>query len=1676
MRSNKARKQMFMVLLSWIVICSSLFPGMILGGQRVYAETDLSPTQVIQSTLPEQSVALDSSLSSPTSVESAVYSSPVSLPEGDVYSFDFGSGALAGGYLKVEADVAYSPENKYGFEDTSKVTGVDRGTSDALRSDFVVPQDTTFNVDLPNGDYTVSLFAGDSEGDTDIAIKVESIQKVQQTLKSAGQYLEMSFDLAMVDGQMNFAFSGSKPNINALVITKQPDRVANELPTVYLAGDSTVQTYDPYWKPQAGWGQVIPQFFSPEVTFKNNAIGGRSSKTFISEGRLDEILRAIHPGDYFLIQFGHNDATISVPERYASPADYKNYLKTYVEGTRQRGATPILVTPMGRRDYNTVTGQFNVSFPEYVQAMKEVAAELNVDLVDLSALSNAYFNSIGFEATRSVFLYMDAGIYAAFPNGSADNTHFQEYGAIQMARLLAGGVEQLSIPLSSFVQEIEQPTTLPAKPAGLVAGSISNAGAVLQWNKVENTDIYKIYRKLVTDAESAYTLVGTATVPTITLSGMAEGQSYTVRVSAVNGLGESERSDEITITTKSAQYRYDFGPVGSPVAAGYTEVNRNVLYTPELGYGLTSSTGMSDRDRGSATDNLRRDFVIYFAGTYEFKVDLPNGYYTVKTYTGDWIGSTKTNVAIEGKDYGTVSSGKANIAEKLYNQVAVQDGQMNLVFSGTTAHLNGLEITPLLQAPMNLKLNNLELNSDPVTAALTWDVMDGVAKYRVYRQATVASSSELLGETTNPTYVDATADIGMEYMYTVTSVDSTGLESVASNTLIVSMIDDSVPKASVPSGLTLQSTNKNDVTFTWNEDAEARRFNVYRSESPEGQYLLIGKATAALYKDTTILSTIPYYYKVSSVNAGGISEMSAVLKTPVVTTLYRKMEYLDRAPVAVKTEEGIFVSWRMLGLDPESIGFNLYRGEEKLNETLLTESTNYLDTAGTENSKYKITSVLNGVETLVTEEFGVWEKQYLSIPLQKPADDYTKDGQPYTYIAGDASVGDLDGDGVYEIVMLWSPSISKDNSQAGYTGLVYMDAYKLDGTRLWRISLGPNIRAGAHYSPFMVYDLDSDGRAEVMMKTADGTVDGQGTVIGNASADYRNSSGYVLLGDEFLTVFEGLTGRAIDTVSYDPPRGDVSAWGDAYGNRVDRFLAAVAYLDGEHPSVIFSRGYYTRTVLAAYDYRDGKLVKRWRFDTNDAGYGDFAGQGNHNLSVGDVDADGKDEITFGAMAIDDDGLPLYNTGLGHGDAIHFGDLDPSRPGLEVFDVHEHIDSKYGIEMRDAATGVALWGVYTGIDTGRGMSADIDPNYPGEEVWAATITNEQHIPITGLYSVKGELITNNIPSSTNFGVWWDGDLLRELMDNNRVDKWDSNSETTVNLLTAAGAASNNSTKANPSLQADLFGDWREEIMWRATDSSEMRIYTTTDMTDYRIRTLMQDPVYRLAVAWQNVGYNQPPHPGFYLGVGMQQPPAPEIEYVGSPQKATGSPGQPVLSNNNGHDTGLLDGDFQLTTNLWWGNNGTTYKLYEDGKLIDKQIMTDDSPVAQTMRTNISGKTNGTYTYTVELINAFGTTVSLPHVVTVKDASPAKPILSNDNWDGDGAYTVTMNQWWGTNGTTYRLYENGLLVDTQILTAKTPNAQSTFTLISNRAAGVYEYRAELLNEEGVTESEVMKVTVK
>lgn len=587
----------------------------------------------------------------------------------------------------------------------------------------------------------------------------------------------------------------------------------------------------------------------------------------------------------------------------------------------------------------------------------------------------------------------------------------------------------------------------------------------------------------------------------------------------------------------------------------------------------------------------------------------------------------------------------------------------------------------------------------------------------------------------------------------------------------------------------------------------------------------------------------------------------------------RQMEDLDRGLIAIKTNDGVFLSWRMLGHEYPKAEYNLYRGSTRINPELITGATNYLDPAGTLDSTYAVAPVIDGIEQALSDPVSVWAGNYRNIPLKRPAGGTVPDGGTYSYSPNDASVGDLDGDGQWEIVLKWDPSNSKDNSQSGYTGNVILDAYEMNGTFLWRINLGINIRAGAHYTQFMVYDLDGDGIAEIACKTAPGTKDATGNYLqlgpaagANHTADYRNSSGYVLSGPEYFTIFDGSNGHELATTSYVPARGSVTDWGDDYGNRVDRFLACVAYLDGQKPSVVMCRGYYRgrnpykgRTVLAAWDYRNGTLTHRWTFTAIEGGVNhEYTGQGNHNISVADVDVDGRDEIIYGACAIDDDGTGLWSTGLGHGDAMHVSDIDPNRPGLEKWGVTEPGNTS-GSQLLDARTGEMIWGTAPG-DVARGVSADLTAAYPGMECWGGT---------PGLLSATGQYAGIS-PSSFNFLIWWDGDELRELLDYTTISKYPGGT-----LLSPSNCVSNNGTKATPVLAADLLGDWREEVIFRTTDNAHLRIFVSTEITQRRLYTLMHDPHYRLSIAWQNVGYNQPPHTGFFLGDGMKSPPIPPI---------------------------------------------------------------------------------------------------------------------------------------------------------------------------------------------------------
>ena len=589
-------------------------------------------------------------------------------------------------------------------------------------------------------------------------------------------------------------------------------------------------------------------------------------------------------------------------------------------------------------------------------------------------------------------------------------------------------------------------------------------------------------------------------------------------------------------------------------------------------------------------------------------------------------------------------------------------------------------------------------------------------------------------------------------------------------------------------------------------------------------------------------------------------------------------EKLSRGLIGIPTEEGMYFSWRMTLEDAAALQFDLYRSsnggaEVKLNKEPIDRTSDFLDRTVdyTVDNRWTLKATTGEVATW-TRLKGEERNPYLSIPICKPEDGEIA-GEPFTYTANDCSVGDLDGDGEYEIILKWSPSNSKRPPQRGFTGNTYLDAYKMDGTRLWRIDLGPNVRSGAATTNFLVFDFDGDGCAEICCKTGDGTVDGLGHRIGDAQVDWRTwdkkspSYGKIVNGPEYLTVFEGRTGKELDSKEYIPTRYPLDGWGGVGGNcgndntggRSDRFTAGVAFLDGKTPSPVMVRGWYGRTVVAAWTFTNGALKHTWTFDSAAPGWETYSGMGNHSVTVADFDGDGCDEICVGAMTVDHDGKGLFTTGLRHGDALHAGRFIPSRQGMQVFGVHENegdneiVKRTPAVAMFDGATGEIIWQDGLGQDAGRGVAADIDPRYDGAECWCN---------IGGLRrGDTGEIICNRKPDSCNFTIYWDADPLAELLDHVSISKWNWNAESTDLLLKAEGVVSNNGTKGNPCLSGDILGDWREEVIWASEDQTELRIYSTTIPAVDRRATWMNDRQYRLAIAWQNVAYNQPPHPSF-----------------------------------------------------------------------------------------------------------------------------------------------------------------------------------------------------------------------
>ena len=796
--------------------------------------------------------------------------------------------------------------------------------------------------------------------------------------------------------------------------------------------------------------------------------------------------------------------------------------------------------------------------------------------------------------------------------------------------------------------------------------------------------------------------------------------------------------------------------------------------------------------------------------------------------------------------------------------------------------------------------------------------------------------------------------------------------------------------------ITWEQMTDSSIGISWEPVQKADCYRVYWADSAGStvRYRLMAETKACRY--TLEKAThVPHYLRVAAVRNGEETECSDTLRTPVKKVFWEQLERLNRGLVAVKTGNGIFLSWRlfleevsgysdtgMTGTD-----FAVYRNGERIGTVM--ESTNYLDARGTEKDRYAVAPIKDGREGEPCGEVKVWEKEYLDIPLHKPEGGVTPAGEAYEYHANDMSIGDVDGDGEYEYIVKWDPSNSHDVSIKGYTGKCYLDCMKLDGTLLWRLDMGVNIRAGAHYTQFMVYDFNGDGKAEMAVKTAPGTkmirygVDGtakeeryitllpEDIAAGGghednyvcSAEDYRRHmaevfmhwqdcpqvksgqwpetleecfkmegiapprscsyplkeqdaldladyfihvyaparsekneldkfEGFIYEGPEYLTMFAG-DGRELQTVRFPVGREDDGLlWGD-YAlpriepcNRVDRFLSGVAYLDGERPYLIMARGYYTRTTVTAYDFFDNCFREKFRVDSGhvpmanpfraegihevegpDPVYGALAGQGNHSLAAADVDGDGCMEIIYGAAVIDHDGSLLYSSydyrpdgvraKLGHGDAMHVAKIDPDRPGYQIFNVFEGGEAvPYGFALRDAQTGEVLFGEYAAEDLGRCMIGKIDPGTRGFQVW-----------VNEVFDCRGRKLEVPVPG-TNQSIRWAGDMSTQIIDRAQyigtVQTGVINDNTHGTMLVPEDTMTNNGTKGNPCLVADIFGDFREELLLRKKDDSAIRIYTNTELTGHKLFTLMHDSMYRCGVAWQNNCYNQPCYTKFYYG--------------------------------------------------------------------------------------------------------------------------------------------------------------------------------------------------------------------
>lgn len=789
--------------------------------------------------------------------------------------------------------------------------------------------------------------------------------------------------------------------------------------------------------------------------------------------------------------------------------------------------------------------------------------------------------------------------------------------------------------------------------------------------------------------------------------------------------------------------------------------------------------------------------------------------------------------------------------------------------------------------------------------------------------------------------------------------------------------------------LKIADIDESSILLEWSKDGNADSYKLYWADAnlPTTKFQCIAKTRETKFK--VLKSThVPHYFKIASVKNEKEIDVSEVIHSSIKKHFSPQLEKLSRGLIAVKTPEGIMLSWRLF-LDETKgwsdtgmtgVNFAVLKNGSKIAE--ISDSTNYLDKAGTVEDSYSVAPLPDGKPC---EAVKAWssDSNYIEIPMRIPEGGVTPAGEQFTYTVNDMSIGDIDGDGEYEYFVKWDPTNSHDVSHRGYTGHCYIDCYKLSGRLLWRLDMGNNIRAGAHYTQFMVFDFNGDGKAEMSVKTAPGTCitlyNEDGSVKSKSfvtlperdikkgishednyvcsAADYRTHitelfknwhkhpevvrgqwpssleecfgiakqyqyplsdsdaekltdyffdvyapsrspknelkkfEGFIYEGPEYMTMFSG-AGEEIETIDFPFPRVDDGLmWGDyAWNriepcNRVDRFLSGVAYLDGERPYLIVCRGYYTRACVAAYSFFDNHFKEKFITDSgfvpmknpfkgtgelldgSNPLYGPLAGQGNHSLAAADIDGDGCHEILYGGAAIDQDGSILYSSAapmegsggkpvkFGHGDAMHTAKIDPDRPGLQTFNVFEGGSSvPYGFALRDAATGEVLFGEKADCDLGRCMIGALDPDRRGLQVW-----------VNKTLSCTGE--DTGIPlMGTNQSIRWAADMTTQILDGNDIFGTHAgviNDSRRGAMLIPEGMATNNGTKGNPCLVADLFGDWREELILRKKDNSAIRIYTNTEITTHKLFTLMHDIQYRCGVAWQNNCYNQPCYTKFYF---------------------------------------------------------------------------------------------------------------------------------------------------------------------------------------------------------------------